>query len=173
MSKPHKCDDILIRHRFLNRKIDPQTQTLIVGTSNPAADKNPATFFYSRGKNYLWRLLPSAFANTADMKSASPEEKMQFIKRHNIDFIDLISEVHVEIGKEASYADDYIDDKVTQWRDVIQEIDHLKYLKRVCVTRKTFSGIRQMKERIRLIQEHCEKREITFKCLSTPARFWS
>jgi G:T/U-mismatch repair DNA glycosylase len=34
---------------------------LIIGTFNPATYKNQADFFYSRGKNYFWRLLPVAF----------------------------------------------------------------------------------------------------------------
>ena len=173
MNEQNKCKDILISHRFLTRGVDLRTQILIIGTFNPAAEKNPAAFFYSRGKNYLWKLLPSAFGEAENMRSASPEEKIQFIRRHNIDFIDLISEIQVEAGKESSYADDYIDGRVTKWRNVIEEIDHLKNLKRVCVTRKTFSGVSQIAERVRQVQEHCERRQITFKCLSTPARFWS
>jgi G:T/U-mismatch repair DNA glycosylase len=174
MSKQDKSKTIPIPHKFLDRRIDPEAQTIIIGTFNPAADKNPATFFYSRGRNYFWRLLPTALKKKEeDMKKNTSEEKNIFIRRHKIDLIDLIAAVQVEQGKETSYADDYIDSRVTQWRNVVQEISRLNGLKRVCFTRKTFTGIPRMKEKIEEVQEYCENKAIVFKCLTTPARFYS
>jgi len=174
MSEHDKSDMVTIPHKFLDRRINPETQTLIIGTFNPAADKNPATFFYSRGRNYFWRLLPTALKEKEkDMSKKTAEEKNIFIGRHKIDFIDLISEVRVEKNKGASYADDYIDRRVTQWRNVIQEIDRLSALKLVCFTRKTFSGITRLKETIGEVQKHCENKTIVFKYLITPARSYS
>jgi G:T/U-mismatch repair DNA glycosylase len=161
-----------ISHRFLDRAIDPETQTLIIGTFNPEVDSNRAAFFYSRGRNYFWRLVPAAFG-AGDMRKGTTEEKIQFIKRNKIDFIDLISEISVQKGEKIRHADDYIDARVTQWRNVIQEIGPLTDLKRVCFTRKTFSRISRSRDKIIEIQKYCARRSIVFSCVITPARFYS
>ena len=160
-----------IKHKFINRSIEPGTETLIIGTFNPDTPGNEADFFYGRSRNFLWRLLPFVF-DEPDLKGTEKEKKVNFIKKHNIDLIDLISAVEVEDGQETNYYDTYIDDKVVEWRGIISEIDKLKNLKRVCFTRKTFSGIPNMKKRIEAIQEHCQKKGIYFKALTTPARFY-
>ena len=160
---------ISIPHKFLNHRVAPDTETLIVGTFNPDTPENPADFFYGRSRNFLWRLLPTAF-DESDLKMADKSDKLNFIKRHKIDLIDLISEVEVEEGQGANYDDKYIDGRVIKWRDVISEIDRLKNLKRICITRKTFNDIPNMKERIIKIQEHCQTKGILFQALLTPAR---
>ena len=101
------------------------------------------------------------------------QEKKSFIEKHKIDFIDLISEVKVEVGQEINYDDRYIDSRVTEWRDVIAEIEQLKKLKRICLTRKTVSDIPKMKERIEKIKEHCASKKMKFQMLTTPARFYN
>lgn len=159
-----------IKYRFLDHQINPAIKTLIIGTFNPEAKNNQAIFFYGRSRNYLWTLLPTAF-HESDLKQADKNEKLVFIEKRKIDFIDLISEVQVE--EEANYYDGYIDDKVTVWRNVISEIDRLRYLKRVCFTRKTFSDIPNMKKQIEAIHEHCERKGIYFKAIVTPARYYS
>jgi G:T/U-mismatch repair DNA glycosylase len=161
-----------LTHRFADHKINLETETLIVGTFNPETDGNGAEFFYGRGRNYLWRLLPIAF-NETNLKQADILEKFSFIKRRKIDFIDLILQIDVDNGQETNYSDSYIDSKEIKWRDVIAEIEKLKSLKRVCFTRKTFSGIPNMQKRIETIQEFCEKNGILFKAMTTPARFYS
>jgi G:T/U-mismatch repair DNA glycosylase len=161
-----------IKHKFLNHKINPITEILIIGTFNPDTPGNGADFFYGRGRNFLWKLLPLAF-NEPDLKGANKEEKINFIGNYKIDLIDLISEIEVEDGQETNYNDAYIDSKVVDWRDVISEIDKLPNLKRVCFTRKTLSGVPNMRGRIVVIQEHCSKKGVFFKALTTPARFYS
>jgi len=162
-----------IKHKFLSHKINSYTETLIIGTFNPDATGNPADFFYGRGRNYLWRLLPTAFGEP-DLKGKSKNEKLDFIKRKKIDFIDLISEVDVE--EETNYYDGYLDSRVSesQWRDVKSEIEKLKpiKLKRVCFTRKSFADIPKIKRRIDDVQKFCEQNKIEFKFLTTPARFY-
>jgi G:T/U-mismatch repair DNA glycosylase len=157
-----------IRHRFINHNINPKTETLVIGTFNPDTEENIADFFYGRPKNFLWTLIPTAF-NEASLKGNSRTEKEKFIERYRIDFIDLILEVEVE--EVDNYRDDYLDDKVTVWNNVIAEIEKLKNLKRVCMTRKTFGDIPNMKTRIEEIKNYCERKEILFQFLSTPARF--
>ena len=161
----------IVRHRFLNHQINPETETLIIGTFNPDTADNEADFFYGRSRNYLWRLLPIAFGEN-DLKGASKNEKIEFIKRYKIDLIDLIEEIQVEAGQEANYYDGYIDNKVTRWRNIIAVIDTFPNLKRVCFTRKTFSDIPNMKKQLEAIRQHCENKEILFKALTTPARFY-
>jgi len=161
-----------IKHRFFDHPINSKTETLIVGTFNPETKGNPAEFFYGRGRNFLWKLLPIAYGELT-LKSANIQEKMAFINTKAIDFIDLISEIEIEEGQETNYSDIFIDNKVSDWRDVISEIEKLKFLKRVCFTRKTFSGIPKMEKQIEAIQDHCEKNKIYFKVLTTPARFYN
>ncbi len=161
-----------IKHRLLNHKINPETQILILGTFNPDTGKNKADFFYGRSRNYLWKLLPIAFKKP-DLKKASKKEKLSFIKQAKIDFIDLIAEVKVENGQEANYNDAFIDNKVTQWQTVIKKIKVIKNLKKICFTRKTFTDIPNIKNQIETIQNYCSKNGISFKTLTTPARFYN
>jgi len=162
---------ITIQHRFLDHQINPETEALIIGTFNPETEDNNAEFFYGRIRNYLWRLLPTAFGEP-DLKSASKQEKLEFIQKYKIDLTDLIEEIKVEEGQEANYYDGYIDNKVNRWKNIIAIIDTLPNLKRVCFTRKTFSDIPNMKAKLAEIQKYCDIKGIEFKALTTPARFY-
>lgn len=161
-----------IRHRFESHSINPNTEILIVGTFNPETPENIADFFYGRERNFLWRLLPVAFQHE-DLKGIKKEQKRNFITDRKIDFIDLIKAVEVDEGKQADYSDAYIDKHVVEWTDVIAIIEALDKLKKVVVTRKTFSDVPNIKQRVELIREHCFKHNISFECLPTPARFYS
>ncbi len=163
---------IVVKHRFLTHTVHPKTQTLIIGTFNPDVKDNQADFFYSRKQNYLWRLLSVAFAEK-DLKGAYKTEKLSFMKKHKIDFVDLILQVHVEQGQEANYNDNYIDSRVTQWRDISLELNRLKDLKRVCFTRKTFSGIPHIKKQVEMAQKYCKNKGILFKNMITPSRVYT
>lgn len=158
-----------IRHRFINHNINPKTETLVIGTFNPDTEENIADFFYGRQRNFLWTLIPTAF-NETSLKGKTRNEKLKFIEKYRIDFIDLISEVEVE--EVANYDDGYLDSKISEWRDVISEIDKLTNLKRVCLTRKSFGDIPNMKTKIEEIKNHCERKKIPFQFLTTPARFY-
>ena len=162
----------IVNHRFLDHEINPETETLIIGTFNPETEGNPADFFYGRSRNFLWRLLSTAYQEK-DLKDASINEKLTFIKSRKIDFIDLISNIEVTEGQESNYYDGYIDGKVKEWQNILKEIDRLKNIKRVCFTRKTFSDIPNMKSKIEEIKKHCEYKGIYFKPITTPARFYS
>ncbi|MEI7724495.1 MAG: hypothetical protein WCK09_05280 [Bacteroidota bacterium] len=161
-----------LKHRFLDHKINSETETLIIGTFNPETEGNDAEIFYGRSRNFLWRLLPTAFIEK-DLKQADKLEKLAFIKRKKIDFIDLILQIEVDNGQEKNYLDSYIDSRVIEWRDIILEIKNLKALKRVCFTRKTFSGIPSMQKRVEAVQEYCDKNDIIFQAMTTPARYYS
>jgi G:T/U-mismatch repair DNA glycosylase len=161
----------IIKHRFLKHEINPETEILIIGTFNPDTDKNPADFFYGRNRNFLWRLLSTAF-DLEDLKGKSKEEKTDFIKKEKIDFIDLIAEVEIDEGKEANYADVYIDGKVSKWQDIINEIKKLSNLRKVCFTRRSFADIPEMKMKIGHVKNYCLDNKIDFQCLTTPARFY-
>jgi G:T/U-mismatch repair DNA glycosylase len=166
-----KKEMITVRHRFLDHQINPGTETLIIGTFNPETAANDADFFYGRSRNYLWRLLPTAYGEL-DLKGASNREKSDFIRKYKIDLTDLIEEIQVEEGQEANYDDSYIDSKVTRWRNIIGIIDSLPNLKRVCFTRKSLSGIPNIKKHLVAIQQHCGNKELHFKALNTPSRFY-
>lgn len=161
-----------IKHKLLGHARNPLTEILIIGTFNPDTEKNPADFFYGRVRNHLWNLLPFAY-NEKGLKGAAKQEKLDFIKNHRIDFIDLIKQVLVEEGQEDNVKDHYIDQRVTEWRDVISEIKKLSNLTRVCITRKSFSDTPNIKNKVIEIQEYCQNEGIYFQALSTPARFYN
>lgn len=156
----------------MSQVINPATETLIIGTFNPAAASNPAETFYGRGRNFMWRLLPTAYGES-NLKDASVEMKISFITRCKIAFIDLISEIEVEEGQEVNYSDHYLDTRPIIWTHVIEVIDNLPDLKRVCFSRRTFSGIPNMAQRVNEIALHCKKKGLHFQLLTTPARFYS
>ena len=61
-----------IKHRFVDHKIDVNTEILVVGTFNPETPENIADFFYGRQRNFLWTLMPTAFGeNSLKGKSIS------------------------------------------------------------------------------------------------------
>ncbi len=163
---------ITINHKFLNHKVSKETETLIIGTFNPNVRNNEADFYYGRSRNYLWKLLPIAYGENT-LKNAALKDKITFIKKYNIDFIDLIAEIKIDEGQENNYADAFIDNKVTAWKEVIDIISSLPYLKRVCFTRKTLAGIPNMADKINKIQQYCVSNNIPFECLLTPSRFYS
>lgn len=158
-----------IKHRFINHKINTKTEILIIGTFNPDTEENIADFFYGRPRNFLWTLIPTAF-NETSLKGKPKNEKLKFIEKYMIDFIDLIAEVEVE--EVANYDDGYLDSRVSKWRDVVSEIAKLTNLKRVCLTRKSFGDIPNMKAKIDKIKSYCETKNIPFQFLTTPARFY-
>lgn len=160
-----------IKHKFCDHLIDPNTEMLIIGTFNPDTENNPAEFFYGRNRNFLWRLLATAF-NVNDLKGKSKEEKIDFIGTTKIDFIDLIKEVAIEEGHETNYDDAYLDSRVLVWRDIISELKELKKVKKVCFTRKSFSDIPEMRKKIEQIEAYCDNNQIKFQYLTTPARFY-
>lgn len=159
-----------IRHRLLSHRINPKTEILIIGTFNPDTNENIADFFYGRQRNFLWTLIPTAFGETS-LKGKRKDQKLKFIEKYKFDFIDLISEVDVD--EVANYNDGYLDDKVTGWRNVIAEIEKLPNLKRICLTRKSFGDIPNMKKKIDEIKNYCDEKKIPFRFLTTPARLYS
>lgn len=90
------------------------------------------------------------------------------MRRFNVDFLDLISEV--DVAETANYRDDYLDDKITRWREVIAELDRLPCLRKVCFTRKTFSGIPNIRKKFEEIRVYCDSRKIELIVLPTPTR---
>ena len=163
---------VTIKHKFLDHLINPKTEILIIGTFNQNTEGNKADFFYGRVRNHLWILLPQAY-NEKGLKGAAMQEKLDFIEKHRIDFIDLIAQVNVEESQEDNVKDHYIDHRVTEWRDVISEIKRLPNLKKVGLTRKSFADVPNIKVKVMEIQDYCQKEEIPFQILSTPARFYN
>lgn len=90
-----------------------------------------------------------------------------------IDFIDLIETVETEPGQEANYSDNYLDGRVVRWNNVIGAMESLPRLQRVCFTRKTFSGIPNIKTRVDEVERYCTEKGIAFERLLTPSRIYS
>lgn len=161
-----------VYHKFRNHSIQLDTKILVIGTFNPDVLGNKAEFFYGRSRNYLWTLLPMCFG-IDDLKGKSTEEKLAFIHKMKIDFVDLIDSVQIEAGQEENYDDQYIDSRVTDWNNVIELIKKHPSIQEVVFTRRTFAGIHQIKTRILEIETFCQKNGIKFTFLVTPARFYS
>lgn len=149
--------------------INPETETLVLGTFNPETEANISDFFYGRHRNHLWTLIPSAFGE-ASLKGKSKAEKITFIEKYKIDFMDLIIAVDVDEDQVANYNDSYINKRVSEWKDVISVIKTLPKLKRICLTRKSFGDIPNIKYRINKIKDFCDTCQISFHFLTTPAR---
>lgn len=120
----------------------------------------------------MWQLLTTAFGHQ-DLKRKSKESKIEFVKKRKIDFIDIISKVKVDMENESNYSDKYLDKHVFEWRNVIAELKKLSQLKRVGFTRKTYTDIPQMKNKIIEIENYCIERNILFKWLISPARYYN
>jgi len=158
-----------IKHKFQNHQINSDTEILIIGTFNPDVQGNEADFFYGRGRNYLWSLLPRVFGENS-LKGKGLREKYDFMKKYKIDFVDLINQIEVKNGQGNNYSDNYIDSRVTRWKNIINIIENGK-IKKVYFTRKTFSGISNIKTEINQIKDYCIENNIKFRYLPTPARF--
>jgi hypothetical protein len=160
-----------IKHRCAKHTIDQHTETLIIGTFNPDTETNPADFFYGRPHNHLWRILPKIFGEES-LKGKTKEEKLKFMRAKHIDFIDLILEIDRE---PPDYSDKHLDKlKGIRWReDIIQEIEKLRFLKRVGVSRKKFNDVPNIGARIETIATYFQDKPIVFKCVHTPARAYS
>lgn len=102
------------------------------------------------------------------LKNSTKEEKALFMTQHKVEFIDLIKAVDVE--KPGNYRDDYIDSNVIEWTNVVDELKQLPGLRKVCVTRKTFSGVPNIRKQLQEIEAYCEHNKIRFQYLITPAR---
>jgi hypothetical protein len=161
----------LIIHRCADHMIDPQTETLIIGTFNPDIKANCADFFYGRPHNHLWTILPGVFGEEG-LKGKTKEAKLRFIRAKRIDFIDLIWALESE---PPDYSDTCLDKmQGVRWReDIIEQIDELRSLKRVCVSRKGFDDVPNIGKKVDEIATHLKGRPIVFKCVHTPARAYS
>jgi G:T/U-mismatch repair DNA glycosylase len=163
---------VKIKHKFENHIIQKDTRILIVGTFNPDSSENEAEFFYGRSRNFLWQLLPACF-DEQSIKNTSVEEKLKFIQKYRIDFVDLIREVHVPSDESNNYFDSFIDRRITKWNEAVDLIVKHPSIQKVAITRKTFSGIPNMKTKILDVKDYCIKNRIAFRMLLTPARFYS
>jgi G:T/U-mismatch repair DNA glycosylase len=161
---------ITIKHKFRNFRNQPDIETLILGTFNPDTPGNKAEFFYGRGKNYLWNILPKVFSQPG-LKTSTNTEKIDFIVKNKIGFTDIIRELIVESGFENKYADDFIDNKVSKWIDFELFLSDFPKINKVFFTRKTFTDIPKIKKQIDQIKQICQSKNIGFFTLPTPSRF--
>lgn len=157
----------MITHVCADHVIDPDTETLIVGTFNPRTPDNVANFFYGRPNNAMWTFLAKAY-KVDDLKSKSKEEKLKFLHAYHIDFIDLISEIG---DAPPNYQDRLIDCQTNiKWNDVPAEIGKLKKLKRVAISRKGFKDVPNIRTRVAEIRSFLADKSTIFRCVHTPAR---
>ena len=157
----------MINHVCADHVIHPRTETLIVGTFNPKMPGNCAEFFYGRPRNSMWTILARAYG-VEDLKKKSKVEKLDFLHTYRVDFVDLISEV----GEPPQNFEDRALEKLSniRWNDVINEIAKLSFLKRVCISRKGFQDVPEIRKRVKMIELFLADRRIIFRCLHTPAR---
>lgn len=160
-----------VKHKFLNNILNKNGEILIIGTFNPNVPKNESEYFYGRNRNYLWKILPFCF-NEKDLKGTPTKEKIKFADKHKIGFVDLIKTAEYE-NLDVDYDDKNLDNRIVEWTDVEKIISDLPKLKKIAFTRKTYKGIPNVKARIENIKKLCIKKNIAFKALETPSRFYS
>jgi G:T/U-mismatch repair DNA glycosylase len=162
---------MLIKHKFLDKYPIEGKKILIIGTFNPDTICNPAKFFYGRSKNYFWTLLPKTLKQESLQKS-SPEERIAFLQRNQIELTDLVYSAILTEDEIGDYSDATLDKNIKDWNtDNIKKALEKGETKCVFFTRKTFSGVPNIKKRIMEIEDFCKKRQIKFCLLPTPARF--
>lgn len=161
-----------IKHKFLPRQLNPETEILIVGTFNPGINANRANFFYSRGHTSFWELMSAIFGEKC-LRYSEKQEKEDFIKRHKIDFADLIEEIDITAQDLSSYKDITLDENwnVVKCKNIPQEISHLNKLKKVCFTRRTFQYIPNIQKKVEELELWCKNKGIEFRGLTTPANY--
>jgi len=162
-------DLVKIRHAFLDHRMDPETEIVILGTFNPGPVKYAKNvFFYSSGHNQLWQLLPAAFGE-GNLRESGVEERKAFMKRHHVDFIDIIAEVQVDRGNDTR-DDRYLDIRVTEWNDVIAQLENLRKLRAVLATRKApDASVKNISQRMMDVRTYCKDRGVIFESLFTPS----
>lgn len=162
---------MIVEHKFRNHLIDSSTEILIIGTFNPNVNGNNVTFYYGRPRNYLWKYLPLAF-NEECLKGQNDVEKFNFMEAYKVDFIDLIKLIDIENGQELNFDDNYLDNVVEEWNDILLQIGRLKKLKKIIFTRSTFNGITNIYKKLLEIENYCDENEIEIIRMISPARFW-
>jgi len=158
-------------YKFRDYKVSPETEILIIGTFNPDIEENKIDFFYSRPRNYLWRILPEAYGEES-LKGQITERKKSFIERHRIDFTDLIAVVKHD-SVMPNYSDNYLEEQELEWNKTENLLESLKNIKLVLFTRKTFGGVPKLRERFFSIHGECQRLNISSKFVITPARSYS
>ncbi len=161
----------IIQHKFRNHSINKQTRLLIIGTFNPDVIGNDVTFFYGRHRNFLWRYLPFSFGEV-DLKQVNLVDKLNFMERKKVDFVDVIKTIDIEQGNELNFDDNYIDNFVIEWNNIIDILENNKSIKKVIFTRSTFNGIPNIYDKIDEIEVYCNMNEIKYINMISPARFW-
>lgn len=159
---------VFVSHKFKSHKINPRTEILMVGTFNPDILTGP-DFFYGRGRNYLWQLLPGCWG-LPSLKQASLSAKEQFMRDYKIDFVDLIDTVAVPNNQVDNVSDDFIDSRIYRWNGILRQLPSLRRLKALYFTRKTFENIPNIHSRIFRIMQYCRRKNIRFCLLHSPAR---
>lgn len=159
-----------VKHKFRDFENNSDIEILILGTFNPDIDKNDAIFFYGRGKNYLWNLLPKVLGYR-ELKHSSKSERISFIEKYRIGFVDLIKEIYIDDDFKITYSDIELDNVNKKWTDFESFVNLYPKIKKVYFTRKSFQGIPNIEKQIMLIHGICHSKNIEFFMLPTPARF--
>jgi len=161
-----------IKHKFLNEIINIEgKEIIIIGTFNPDIIWNPAEYFYSRKKNHFWYLLPKIF-NHETLLNKTKEEKKIFLLSNNIELTDLICSVDMNEQDIGYYSDEVLKKNISWNTDKILRILEKGYTKKVFFTRKSFNNkVKEIEQEIKRIEEFCNKKNIKFGYLPTPARF--
>lgn len=160
----------ILTHKFHDHKVSDDTEILILGTFIHDRFEN-GDFFYGRLRSFLWHLLPICFGMPI-LKEASLDQKLEFMADKKIDFADVIHALDVPEGEEENLEDAFIDEHVSEWKDLIKLVDQLPKLKAVYFTRKTFNSIPAVRQQVVQLAKHCMAKNIRFCKLETPAKFF-
>jgi len=95
------------------------------------------------------------------------------MKRHTVDFIDLITSATVPPRWKINFRDGDLNNNCDlKWRDIEGETVALP-LRRVLFTRKSFNDVARMRGRVATLIEHFAERSVRVGFLPTPGRYYN
>lgn len=172
-------------HRFLNL-LNPvgKFKYLFIGTFNPSwnfGNADQADYFYGRGRNYFWTILPAVF-NQPDLKNSPFGVKLDFLQNFEIGITDLVRTVqNADINNPidvANLTNGFSDEVLSTYElsfntNVILDFinNNSETLQGVFLTRSTLNGIHQIAAEWSLVQQNCLECGINCEKLITPSRF--
>ncbi|HMH32741.1 MAG TPA: hypothetical protein VK543_06910 [Puia sp.] len=115
--------------------------------------------------------MPASFSETS-LRGLSPEAKKDFIRRHRVDFADIIASLRTgSASRQTLYNDVRLDQIVDQWNKIEEMIDGLTFLEAVYFIRKTFHAMPRIEKRVMQIRNHCIRKCMRFSLLEAPGRY--
>ncbi len=162
-----------------------KTETLIIGTFNPESKWHPdhaAQYFYSRPRNYFWKILPR-FTGKAAIPHQYVAAQIEFLKEHQIGVTDLlirIEDAHITKPEHRKRITTALDNEIERFSELDWNTPHiLQYIKANSIKAVYFTKIgnaanqnvkpNTFEAQMRAIEQTCKALKIPHFRLHTPS----